>query len=823
MGSEELEPQKPPPGTPPKRTRVVIRIARRAVIVGLFLLSAILGVLGGVLFAYGTDLPEISRLDDYQPNTITRLLARDGKVVAQFATERRVVIRYEDIAPVLREAIISTEDADFEEHFGVSVTRILVTAIKDIVYRQNAGASTITQQLARDLFLRDYLRGGVYARSGLEGLERKIKEALVAIELEKRYTKREIFTFYANQINLGHGAYGVEAASRMYFNKSAKDLNLEEAATLAATIQTPARLSPFVDPERNRNRRNYVLRRMAEEGYITDAVAGEAQKQPTILRGQPQPDQSIAPYFAEEIRKKLEAQFGASALYEAGLTVQTTLDANLQLAMNRALDRGLRRLDKRHSLYRGPIRNLLANGKSIDTFTSDTWSKPIRSGDIVSAVVTAVPTSGSAPVRVRIGDREADLLPKGFTWARKPASQLFKTGDLIEVEVRTVDNAGAFKDLQLEQAPIVEGAALAIDNRTGQIRAMTGGFSFARSKFNRATQAQRQVGSLFKPILYTAAVDHGYTATTMFVDEKISYPAGPNQPNYEPHNYDGKYEGSITLRRALEDSRNIPAVKTIADLGPAEVVPYARRFGLRGNYQPYLSLALGAGEATLLEMTSAYTVFPNQGVRMEPFAVTTITDRDGNVREENRPQPHEAIRADTAFIMTNLMRGVVQEGTAAAAASLMWPLAGKTGTMDDFTDAWFIGFDPNITIGVWVGYDEKKPLGRGETGAQAALPIWMDIMRAYLDKDVDRESPPDFDAPGNIVFVTLANGKLEAFINGTQPEDLPIAGAAGAAPAAAPVAGPVTPPTPTPASAPPAHPTGAAPATATPARPPVPH
>jgi penicillin-binding protein 1A len=818
----ELEPPEPPLNTAPKRARVVIRIARRAIIVGLFLLAAILGGLGGVLFAYGTDLPEISRLDDYQPNTITRLLARDGKVVAQFATERRVVIRYEDIAPVLRQAIISTEDADFEEHFGVSVTRILVTAIKDIVYRQNAGASTITQQLARDLFLRDYMRGGVYARSGLEGLERKIKEALVAIELEKRYTKREIFTFYANQINLGHGAYGVEAASRMYFNKSAKNLNLEEAAALAATIQTPARLSPFVDPERNRNRRNYVLRRMAEEGYITDAVAGEAQKQPTILRGQPQPDQSIAPYFAEEIRKKLEAQFGASALYEAGLTVQTTLDANLQLAMNRALDRGLRRLDKRHSLYRGPIRNLLATGKTIDGFTSDTWAKPIRSGDIVTAVVTAVPPSGAAPVRLRIAGRDAELSPKGFTWARKPASQLFKTGDLIEVEVRTVDDNGAFKDVQLEQAPIIEGAALAIDNRTGQIRAMTGGFSFARSKFNRATQAQRQVGSLFKPILYTAAVDHGYTATTMFVDEKVSYVAGPNQPPYEPHNYDGKFEGPITLRRALEDSRNIPAVQTIADLGPAEVIPYARRFGLRGNYQPYLSLALGAGEATLMEMTSAYSVFPNQGVRMDPFSVTTITDRDGNVREENRPQPHEAIRADTAFILTNLLRGVVQEGTAAAAAALMWPLAGKTGTMDDFTDAWFIGFDPNLTVGVWVGYDEKKPIGRGETGAQAALPIWMDIMRAYVDKDADRKNPPDFDAPGNIVFVTLGNGKVEAYINGTQPQEQPVTppgSAPGTAPGTAPNPAAITPPAPSAGSTP--RPTGSAPPAATPARPPA--
>jgi penicillin-binding protein 1A len=771
----ESETDPPAAAPPPTRTRVVVRIARRAVIVGLFLLAALLGSLGGVLFAYGTDLPEISRLDDYQPNTITRLLARDGRQVAQFATERRVVIRYEDIAPVLRQAIISTEDADFEEHFGVSVTRILVTAIKDIIYRQSAGASTITQQLARDLFLRDYMRNGVYARSGLEGLERKIKEALVAIELEKRYTKREIFTFYANQINLGHGAYGVEAAARMYFNKSAKDLSLEEAATLAATIQTPARLSPFVDPQRNRNRRNYVLRRMAVEGYITDEASRAAQERPIVLRGQPQPDQSIAPYFAEEIRKKLEAQYGASALYEAGLRVQTTLDADLQLALNRALDRGLRRLDKRHSPYRGPLRNVLSENRSIESFTSDTWSRPIQAGDIVHAVVTAVPASASASVHVRIAGQDAELAPKGFAWARQNSRKAFKigdvlkAGDVVEVEVRTVDKNGAFRDLTLEQAPVIEGAAVAIDNRTGQIRAMSGGFSFTRSKFNRATQANRQVGSLFKPILYTAAIDRGYTATSMFVDEPVSFVAGPNQPPYQPQNYDRKYEGPVTLRRALEQSRNIPAVKAMAEIGPKNVVDYARRFGLSGDYQPYLSLALGAMESTLEDMTSAYSAFPNSGVRMQPYAVLSVADRDGNVLEDNRPEPHEAIRADTAFVMTNLLRGVVQRGTAAAAASLDWPLAGKTGTMDEYTDAWFIGFDPNITVGVWLGYDTKKSLGNGETGASAALPIWIEFMKAYIDRRGDRKMPPQFEAPGNIAFVTLDSGITEAFINGTQP------------------------------------------------------
>jgi penicillin-binding protein 1A len=329
---------------------------------------------------------------------------------------------------------------------------------------------------------------------------------------------------------------------------------------------------------------------------------------------------------------------------------------------------------------------------------------------------------------------------------------------------------GVPQTIGLEQDPIVQGALLAIDNRTGQVRAMVGGFDFARSKFNRATQAKRQVGSSFKPFIYTTAIDRGYTPVSIFVDEPVSYDAGPNQPKYEPLNYDRKYEGPVTMMRALEDSRNVPAVKALAELGPANVIKVAARFGLSPNMPPYLSLALGSVEQTLWDMTSAYSAFPNQGVRMRPYSIMSISDREGNVIEENRPEPHEAIRADTAFVMTNLMRGVVLRGTAAAAASLKWPLAGKTGTMDEYTDAWFIGFDPNITVGVWVGYDEKKPLGNNETGAVAALPIWMDFMKAFIDTREDRKNPPQFEAPGNIVFVTLDSGVQAAFISGTQPQ-----------------------------------------------------
>ena len=778
----------------PRRTRLVLRIGLQAVLVALFLLAALLGTLSGVVFAYAGDLPRISALDNYRPSTITRVYARDGAVIGEFATERRVVIGYDDMAPVLRQAILASEDADFEQHFGLSVSRIIITAVKDVLTGQRYGASTITQQLARLLFLTEYMQDGVFERTGLRGFERKAKEAIVAIQLEKRFTKREILTFYANQINLGPGIYGVESAARAYFDKPAKEVTLEEAATIAAIIQTPARLTPFVNPDRTKQRRDtYVLPRMVDEGFITPEEAAAATNRPMVIVGQPTPERSVAPYFVEEVRKHLEQKYGAVDLYQAGLRVQTTLDPVLQAAANLAVDRGLRRLDKRRAGYRRPARNILAEDHRIEQFTTDRWATGVLEGDIVPAVVTVV---GAAGARVKIGGDEVDLPPAAFAWTRRKASSdLFKVGDLIEVEVLKLDGNRPAQ-LALEQPPAVEGALLAIDNKTGQIRAMVGGFNFARSKFNRATQARRQVGSLFKAIVYTAAIDRGFTPVSVFIDAPVAYEAGPGQPLYQPLNYDREFEGPVTLRRALEQSRNIPAVKAMQELGPRQVVAYAKQFGL-GDYPPFLSTALGASEATLLEITSAYSAFVNRGVRMAPYGVLTITDREGNVLEENRPEPHEAIRADTAFVMTNLLRGVVQRGTAATAAKLDWPLGGKTGTMDEYTDAWFVGFDPNITVGVWVGYDEKKPLGSGETGASAALPIWTEFMQAYIDKEGDRSNPPQFEAPGNIVFVTLDSGIEEAFINGTQPQQ-------AAAPAVEPLITPVPAPAPPASSIPPA-------------------
>ena len=757
--------------------KYIVRLAKNAGIAVLFVVAALLGTVSGVLLAYAGDLPQISALDDYAPSTITRVYGARGEIVGEFSTQRRVVIPYEAISATLRQAIIAAEDAGFEQHIGLSIPHIAMAAIRDVLgavrgavtgHRPRPkGASTITQQLARGLFPE-----AVGYQAGDTSPERKIKEALVAIQIEKRYTKHEILAFYGNEMYLGEGAYGVEAASRTYFGKSAKDLNLDEAATIAGLFKTWHN-APTVNMERAKERQTYVLQQMADNRFITQKEADAAKARPIVLHLAAGQTDSPAPYFLEEVRKELEGRYGAKALYESGLSVQTALDLKLQDAANRALDAGVRRIDHLHG-FRKPRRNIVNERHTIQGFKHPRWERPFATGDVVPAVVSDVEPSG---IQLRVGDYRLTIDKKGYAWTRKTPAQLVRRGDLVEARLLTLDQGARTGTAALDQTPLVEGAALAIDNRTGQIKLMVGGDSFERSKFNRATQAFRQVGSAFKPFVYTTAIDRGYTPATILQDTPVTYQPGPGQPPYSPQNYEKDFWGPITLRRALEHSRNVPAIKVMDALGPRQVIAYARRFGLTAPLPPYLPIALGAGDETLIEMTSAYSVFPNQGVRMKPYSVLKVSDREGNLLEENHPEPQDAIRADTAYVMLTLLRGVVERGTAVKAMALNWPVAGKTGTTDDFSDAWFLGFDPDLTLGVWVGYDQKKPLGSGMSGAEAALPIWMEIFKTWIG---DRKEPPRFEPPGNIVFVSIDRGTgaptdpsvgaiNEAFIAGTQP------------------------------------------------------
>ena len=759
-------------------TRSIRYVASRGLIAATIVFAALLGAASGALFANSPDLPVITELDDYAPQTITRVHDRRGEVIGEFATQRRMVVEYDDIPDVLRHAIIAAEDAAFFDHVGFNVPRLAVTLVNNIVSGDlmAAGASTLTMQLARNITL-----GG--AQLGLaKTWQRKLHEAYYTIHIEKRYTKQEIFTLYCNQVWLGtatHAAHGVEAASRLYFGKSVRDLELEEAALIAGILQSPSRLSPLVNLERARARRNYALGRMAEEGFITREEADEASARPVRLSERVERTNSIAPYFIEEVRQHLEHEYGERSLYEDGLAVHTTLDAGLQRAANRAVQEGLRRLDKRHG-FRPVARNVLAEGATLDDFAHDRWRIAMQPDDVVPAVVTAVDDDA---IHVRFGAYRARIGPDGYAWARRAPNTLVKAGDLIEVRVTGIDAGSGQAEATLEQEPAVEASLIALDNRSGQVLAMVGGYSFDRSKFNRATQAQRQLGSLFKGMLFAAAIDQGYTATSLIDDAPVSYEVGPNQPLYRPTNYDGEYKGPITLRYALEHSRNVPAVRLMDALGPEVVNDFARRLGFTSPLPPYLSVALGAAEATLQEVTSAYSAFPNGGVRMAPYQIERIVDRNGATLEENRPAPQDGLRADTAYIMVSLMRGVVQHGTGRGARRLEWPVGGKTGTMDNYTDAWFVGFDPDITVGVWVGYDEKRTMGHGEEGARVALPIWRDFMRAHIDLGRATDAAPaEFVAPSNIVFTTVdrqtgrpaepwARGAIqEAFIAGTTPD-----------------------------------------------------
>jgi penicillin-binding protein 1A len=709
------------------------RLVGRVLFTLLVLLSSLIGATAGLLLVYSTNLPQVEQLEHYRPSSTTELYDDQGRIIGSFALQRRVVSTYEDFPPVLRDALVSIEDKDFYRHSGIDVWRIAGAAYRDVESAGKVqGASTLTMQLARNLFL-----------SPDRSFHRKIQEALLAIQIERRFTKQQIFTLYANQIYLGHGVYGFEAASEFYFSKPAKQLSLEEATLLAGLPKSGLYYSPITHPDRALKRRNLVINSMLEDGKITSQRAAAARNQPLQLNLAHDPN-SLAPYFVEEIRRYLESKYGTDQVHEGGLRVYTSLNMDLQRTANHAVLDGLAAYERRHG-WKGHLQNVLAGGSSLGSYEHPDWIDDSGAGDYVHALVTAV-SAGIATVK--FGRYTANLAPADAAWTQHKMQDVMKAGDIVYIKILSLSPEAKAK-VSLEQDSGAQGALLAIDNASGEIKAMVGGRDFNNSKFNRATQAQRQVGSSFKPYVYTADIDQGAKPDDTILDAPTTFQtaSGP----YTPHNYEENFEGTITLRRALAQSRNIPALKIAESLGIKTVIDYARRFGVTSNIPAYLPVAVGAADLTLFEQTSAYSVFPNDGVRITPRYITKVTGYEGRVLEEDYPEVKDAVSARTARTMTSMLREVVLHGTGIAAAGMKFPLAGKTGTTNDFTDAWFVGFSPSTTCGVWVGYDEKKSLGAKETWARAALPIWMDYMRVALaGKDPGDFQPPP-DSPPNPV------------------------------------------------------------------------
>lgn len=687
------------------------KLAGQFTLAALVTLAVITGSLAGLTLVYSVDLPQINDLEHYRPSTTTELYDVKGRLIGTFALERREVVDYNGFAPILRSAVISIEDKSFESHWGINVFRVAGAAWHDIRSHGRAqGASTLTMQLARNLFL-----------SSERTSSRKIQEAYLAIQIERAFTKEQIFTLYGNQIYLGSGMYGFEAASEYFFSKHAKDLTLTEAALLAGLPKGPVAFSPILAPEKALRRRNLVLTEMEDDKVITHQQAEQARNAPLGLHIS-QPEGSVAPWFQEEVRRELEKRFGTEQVHEAGLRVQTTLDLDLQLAANHAVQDGLATYERRRQ-WIGKLENVVDEGQSLDEYKHPDWAVKVNPGDYVHALVT---DDMPLEIHARVGNEKVVLLPEDWAWTgERYGSNLVKPGDIIYVHL-SEQMEGGERRATLEQDSGAEGALMAMDNTTGDVLAMVGGRDYALSQFNRATQAERQTGSSFKPYVYSAAMEDGAKPDDTIVDGPVSF------GGYTPHNYENDYRGAMSLTMAFADSRNIPALKLAARVGIHKVIDMAHRFGVTSNIPAYLPIAIGAVEITLEEQTASYAVFPNDGLRVAPRLIRKVENADGVTLWEDAPTVKEVLDQHTARNMMVLLRAVTSYGTGAAAGQLKHAFGGKTGTTSDYTDAWFMGFSPSVTCGVWVGFDSRQSLGEKETGAKAALPIWMQFMKAAI-------------------------------------------------------------------------------------------
>ena len=755
---------------------------------------AVAGVLGlltagsgmAALWYLSRGLPDVAAVQSYRPSQVTQVYADNNELIGQFYVEKRLLVPLSRMPAVLSQAIIAVEDTRFFEHRGIDpigILRAFLTNLGSMEVRQ--GASTITQQLARALFL-----------TSERSLARKVKEALLARKIERLLTKDQILELYLNQIYFGQGVYGVQAAAQTYFGKDVDKLNLAEAAFIASLPKAPSDYSPYRHPERAKQRQGVVLRRMVDEGYIDETQLREAYEQDLYFE-RPTLAEEIAPYFVEAIRQHLKAQYGEDAVYKGGLKVYTTLNVALQQAARRAMAQGLRELDKRQG-FRGPI------GRQEPDMAVPTEAEAaeaarvgslrtaqIKPGDLLEAVVTKVEEES---VDVAVGQELTGTIAKpDMAWASRKLTgpdfskvddienftpkDIVKMGDIITIGVIKIDKSGIKATFSLEQEPLVEGALLALDPQTGSIRAMVGGYDFRRSEFNRAIQARRQPGSAFKPFIYAAALERGLTPSTILIDGPIIYHDSALDKVWKPVNYEDKFYGAVTLREAFIHSRNLATIRLLEQVGIPAAVRMAERLGIRSPMSRDLSLALGSSSVTLLELTSAYGVLANEGVRVDSLMVRSVTDAAGQVLEVHEPMPYEVLPRTTSYLMTNLLQDAVQRGTGQGAKSLPRPVAGKTGTTNDFTDAWFVGYTPNLAVGTWVGFDDRRSLGEREAGARVALPIWVDFMRVALSL----LPQTTFEIPEEILFAKIdpetgllaspgeSGSVVELFVSGTEP------------------------------------------------------
>lgn len=747
------------------------KISRWAAWATLFSVLLIFVIMLGIYLHLTWEIPKISSLADYNPPTVTTVYSDDNRVIAEFYKEYRKIVPLSKIPPMLKDAFLSAEDSRFYTHKGIDILSIIRAVIKNVEAGAIVqGGSTITQQVTKSFLL-----------TPEKSFRRKFKEAILAYKIDKTFTKDEILFLYLNQIYLGHGAYGVEAASLKYFGKSVVDLTLSECAIIAGLPQAPSRYSPFKNMEKARQRQIYVLNRMLQEKHITKAQHDEAINAKIELTSKQNLFMEVAPHFSEHIRRYIEQKYGQDLLY-GGLKIYTTANYDLQISAHKALEKGLYELDRRQG-YRGPLKHLQPG--EIDSLSNEIATKlnekPLEEGMTISGIVTTVNDKDNT-VMVRIGNIYGFINSEEMRWARKPDSgKTLRVGDLILVKTINRIKDKKHKELwtlSLDQEPKVESAILCMEAGTGHVKAMVGGRDFAKNQFNRAIQSKRQPGSAFKPIIYAAALDKGYTPASVIIDSPIVFEDSRTDQTWKPKNYKDTFYGPTLLRDALAHSRNIVTIKILRDIGVGYAIDYARKLGITSSLSRDLSIALGSSGVSLLELVGAYSVFANQGNLVQPVFISRVVDRDGNILEEVQPSIEQVIEKNTAYIMTSLLESVVKYGTGQRMLALNRPVAGKTGTTNDTYDAWFIGYTPDYITGVWVGSDELTSLGRSETGAVAAGPIWFDFMQQALENKPVRDflvpeegiEYAEIDAETGLLAIPESKKTiLECFKEGTSP------------------------------------------------------